>query len=138
MLKTIDWHSLEPNLTGSFSEYLDFSLAHGDGQAQLGVDQLANKRNTLGAVHGGIIAALVDIAGSLACVDDVAHEAGITISLTIHYMQPVMGESIKVSARRSGGGRRLRFATIELFDEKSDAPRAYATGSFKIHKREGG
>ncbi|MEM7278942.1 MAG: hypothetical protein AAF385_12525, partial [Pseudomonadota bacterium] len=24
MLKTIDWHSLEPNLTGSFSEYLDF------------------------------------------------------------------------------------------------------------------
>ncbi|MEM7279382.1 MAG: hypothetical protein AAF385_14805, partial [Pseudomonadota bacterium] len=72
----------------------------------------------------------------LACVDDVAREAGITISLTIHYMQPVMGESIRVSARRSGGGRRLRFATIELFDEESAEPRAYATGSFKIHTRE--
>jgi uncharacterized protein (TIGR00369 family) len=77
-----------------------------------------------GVVHGGVIAALLDIACAHAGVFDAGEGAPrrcLTVSLTTTLIGPARKGRIIVEARRRGGGGTLFMATGEAFTEDGAA-----------------
>ncbi|MDW5375994.1 PaaI family thioesterase [Halomonas sp. HP20-15] len=92
--------------------------------------------NTQGSLHGGIIATLLDVAcgysGFCLATDDSGARAA-TISLTVHYMAKASQGRLIARGRRTGGGRRIFFATAELMSCDDDTVIATASGSFRLN-----
>ena len=106
-----------------------------DGSASLRVDLATDHLNPLGLVHGGLYAAMLDVALAMTgsfrpAPDDLL--PGLTLSLTLQYLAPLKLEDgfAMAEARRTGGGRSIFFAegTVLASDGRSIAT---ATGVFK-------
>ncbi|MDC3235177.1 PaaI family thioesterase [Candidatus Puniceispirillum sp.] len=106
-----------------------------DGNASLSVDLLPGHLNPLGFVHGGLYAAMLDVALAMSgsfrpAPDDLL--PGLTLSLTLQYLTPLKLEDdfAMANARRTGGGRSIFFAEGKVLapDERIVAT---ATGVFK-------
>ncbi len=106
-----------------------------DGNASLSVDLVSGHLNPLGLVHGGLHAAMLDVAlamtGSFSpAPDDLL--PGLTLSLTLQYMEPLKLEDgfAIAKARRTGGGKSIFYAegTVLAPDGRLIAT---ATGVFK-------
>lgn len=91
--------------------------------------------NLASTLHGGAIATLVDIACALAARTPPGQAAQpappgshrvATLSLTLHFTRPVHEGRVRVHGRRIGGGRRVVFASADVFDERE---RLVASGS---------
>ena len=86
-----------------------------DGNASLSVDLVPGHLNPLGLVHGGLHAAMLDVAlamtGSFSpAPDDLL--PGLTLSLSLQYMAPLKLEDgfAMAEARRTGGGKSIFYA----------------------------
>lgn len=64
-------------------------------------------------VHGGVVAALIDIAGHAAVVAAVGHGVP-TINLRIDYLRPAMGPELLARARTVKVGRTIAVIDIEV------------------------
>jgi uncharacterized protein (TIGR00369 family) len=80
---------------------------------------------TLGnTVHGGVIATLIDIAGAAASAsgaDPERMKGGATASLTVQYLAPANGTSLRAVASVVRRGRRQVISDVEVYAEESDA-----------------
>ena len=106
-----------------------------DGNASLSVDLVPEHLNPLGLVHGGLYAAMLDVALAMSgsfkpAPDDLL--PGLTLSLTLQYLAPFkLGDGFAMAqARRTGGGKSIFFAegTVLAPDGRLIAT---ATGVFK-------
>lgn len=66
-------------------------------------------------LHGGVIAALMDVAAACA-VRLASGRGGMTVGLSVDYLRPVMGDRAEALGRVIRAGRGNAWADVELFD----------------------
>lgn len=115
-----------------FHRHLGVSkIEAGDGRALLRLGECPEIRNPRGDVHGGAIAALLDIAMSRALRSANPDARGIaTVSMTANYMEPARS-GLVIRARVIRNGRTL--SVVEGSVENDDGRQAVqASGVFRV------
>ena len=91
-----------------------------EGYAVLELTVSPEHLNSHGALHGGIVATMIDHAGGNAgCFDDETgkRRKAVTLSLTTSFLAPVSSGKIVATSRKRPGGRRIFVSTTEITDE---------------------
>ena len=111
------WDSLLSN----FNRHLRMNIvAWSDGAATVTLDIQDFMRNRFGAVHGGVLATLIDAAGGYAgnfCPHPGRRRISSTISMTTTYLAASKGGRITAKASVRGGGKTIYVSTVEITDE---------------------
>ena len=90
-----------------------------DGRAELECDLRPELLNRSGAVQGGVIATLIDVAcGYSGLYSDVPGEEkhAVTITLNVNYASRVDSGVLRAVGTRYGGGRKVYFSRAEILD----------------------
>ena len=98
-----------------------------DGQAQLVVDADDRHLNPAGAVHGGLLATLVDTTMGAAVKSAVDDEAPATSQLTVTYLRPGKPGRLEVTARVGKRGDSLTVCEAEVEQDGKTLVHALAT-----------
>jgi uncharacterized protein (TIGR00369 family) len=89
------------------------------GHAVLSIKIRDDLKRNGGIAHGGVAAALIDSAMAFAIVPLLSeNERTTTVDLTIHYLRPLTGGTVRASARVVRAGRRVVTVSAELFDSE--------------------
>jgi len=88
----------------------------GGGDAEVGLVIRPEHLNGFGGAHGGVLAALIDIAvGAAAASNGSPLRPNVTLALTTQYLRPAPGAGRVVAfARRRGGGGQIAFVDAEV------------------------
>jgi len=123
---------------GTYLEFLGFKLvAWKAGYAKLEMPVRAEHRNTVGFLHGGVIASLLDIAGAVAGSYGASQEfVSVTINLNCSYMAPHQADTAIAEGELIRTTSSLFFAEARLLDPKHNRLCATATGTYKPKRRE--
>jgi uncharacterized protein (TIGR00369 family) len=166
VLGALRLHSLGAELTGApidAAQLYDFcirALGAGGGQemaapslgelfAQIGLREVADDEyamelpvspqvvNTSGALQGGLIATLADVAGGQLGQHHLPAGAGMTTAdLFVRYLRPITEGSARAVARVLRAGRRSIVTQVDVFRSGDDELAATATVNFAIVKRD--
>ena len=98
-----------------------------DGSARLVVDVDDRHLNPAGAVHGGMLATLVDTTMGAAVRSAVQDEAPATSQLTVTYLRPGKPGRLVVTARVSKRGENLTVCEAEVEQDEKTLVHALAT-----------
>jgi uncharacterized protein (TIGR00369 family) len=125
---------------GTYLEFLGFRLtAWKEGFARLEMPVRPDHRNTVGYLHGGVIASLLDISGAVAGSFGIANEfVSVTINLNCNYMAPHQGDMVIAEGELVRTTTSLFFCQAKLFDPDRNLLCATATGTYKPKSRESG
>ncbi|ANE81186.1 phenylacetic acid degradation protein [Mycobacterium adipatum] len=97
--------------------------------------EMANRpdlANVRGALQGGLVATLIDIAaGMLAGKASGAHNDVTTADLNIHFLAPIMGTA-RAEATVVRAGKRLIVTAVDVIDVTRDRLAAKATLTFAV------
>ncbi len=113
-----------------------FASAHGfvidtvdTGRVVLGVVPRPDLMQFTGALHGGAVAALADMAAG-AAISTILPPGRIpvTIELKLNYLAPAVGDRILAEARAVPGGGAIGVAEIAVFAERPEGIRRVAIG----------
>ena len=103
-----------------------------DGSAVVDLPHNPNLDHALGGVHGGVYATMLDTAGwftvALARTDP---RLVVTSELTVRYLEPVEGMSLRPLGKVIRQGKREDVAEMQLYDEVGRLV-GHATGAFMI------
>ncbi len=123
---------------GTYLEFLGFKLvAWKAGFTRIEMPVRSEHRNTVGYLHGGVIASLLDIAGAVAGSYGVAEElVSVTINLNCNYMAPHTGDLVVAEGELVRTTNTLFFAQARLLDPSNNRLCATATGTYKPQARE--
>jgi len=123
---------------GTYLEFLGFRLTTWkQGFAKIEMPVRAEHQNTVGYLHGGIIASLLDIAGAFAGSYGIEKETvSVTINLNCNYMAPHKADSVVVEGEIIRRTNTLFFAQSKLFDPSNNRLCATATGTYKPQARQ--
>ena len=123
---------------GTYLEFLGFRLvAWKEGYTKIEMPVRAEHRNTVGYLHGGVIASLLDIAGAVAGSYGVSEQfVSVTINLNCNYMAPHTAETVIAEGELVRTTTSLFFAQAKLFDPESNRLCATATGTYKRQARD--
>lgn len=102
----------------------------GDGTARLEVEVDDRHLNPAGAVHGGLLATLVDTTMGAAVRSVVDDEGAATSQLTVTYLRPGKPGRLAVTARVSKRGDSLTMCEAEV--EQDDRTLVHALATFAI------
>ena len=91
--------------------------------------------NPRGAVHGGMSATMLDVAGGIAAIY-ASGEARpmVTQSAGAHYLRPLTGTRMVAEGRVVKAGRRTCLARVDLFDDRG---RLCCTGDLELFYLDG-
>jgi uncharacterized protein (TIGR00369 family) len=107
-----------------------------DGSAVVSLPYNPNLDHSFGAVHGGVYATMLDVAGWFAAASK--HETGtllVTSQLSVNFLRPVVKSSLKAVGRVIHAGKRQNTAQMDLFDAAGHLV-GHATGTFvMVEKR---
>lgn len=109
-----------------------FEALDGSG-AVFTLDAGPEHRNAEDRIHGGLLAALLDIACGFSVRFDGARNAllpSVTLSLAVSFLAPARDNRLTVHGRVVGGGRQILFTRGEVLDG-GGTPIAMANGTFK-------
>ncbi len=119
----------------SFSRFLGVAIV--EWQPDYAVLELEIDREThvnrSGILHGGVLMTLIDTAcGYAGTYCDVPGEVrrASTLSLTTSFVAPVSGGKVRAVGHRKGGGRKIFFASAEVFSE-GGVLLGFGEGSFR-------
>ena len=123
---------------GTYLEFLGFRLtAWKEGFARLEMPVRPDHRNTVGYLHGGVIASVLDIAGAVAGSYGIANEfVSVTINLNCNYMAPHQGDTVIAEGELVRTTTSMFFCQAKLFDPDRNLLCATATGTYKAKPRE--
>ncbi len=98
----------------TFRDYLGIEVVEvGEFYAVLECRVRREYLNKLGTVHGGLIAALIDLAMGVAANWD--GNVRFALHISVDFLSPgYEGETLRAVARKSGGGRRVVFLEVEV------------------------
>ncbi|BBZ13006.1 hotdog fold thioesterase [Mycobacterium branderi] len=92
--------------------------------------------NTSGAVQGGLLATLADVAGGQLGLNYLPAGAGLTTAdLFIRYLRPITAGSARAVARVLRAGRRAVVTQVDIFGNGDDELAATATVNFAVVSR---
>ena len=103
-----------------------------DGSAVIDLPYNSNLDHSQGGVHGGVYATLLDCAGWFTAA--IAHEPSCwlaTSEITVRYLEPVSGLSLRAGGRLIKRGKRQDVVEMHLYDEKGSLV-GHATGTFIV------
>ena len=106
-----------------------------DTDVRLELPLNADVRTISGTLHGGVIAALVDFAGSMA--GSRRPDPGewpqnvVSLSLSVNFVSRVRGDLVRIRGRKVGGGRRIFMSSVEI-TESDGSLIATGQGAFKL------
>lgn len=93
-------------------------------------------RNRAGILHGGVLTTLIDTAsGYSVCFCPVPGNVRktLTLSLTTNFLGMAKNGTVRVVARKQGGGRKIVFTEATAYNADGDVI-GTATGTFKYHR----
>lgn len=107
---------LEPRLLGNTFRVTDAT----DGTVHFALDINKDHTNRLGTIHGGTIASMVDLGGSLAVASKGRFATGVSTDLNVTYLSPggVSGDIITGTATCDKIGKTLAYTTVNFFNKK--------------------
>lgn len=114
-------------------------IERGPERVVLETEFTATHLNAAGTVHGGILASLFDIAitgTAKASVNNGVDTFGVTLSLTMNFIQPVNPGRARCEGAVTGGGKRTKFVDAKLFDSHGQLA-ATATATVRVIDLEG-
>jgi uncharacterized protein (TIGR00369 family) len=125
---------------GTYLEFLGFQLADWkEGFARLEMPVRPEHRNTVGYLHGGVTASLLDISGAVAGSFGIADEfVSLTINLNCNYIAPHKSDVAIAEAELIRPTSSLFFSQAKLLDPDHNTLCATATGTYKTKPREAG
>jgi uncharacterized protein (TIGR00369 family) len=123
---------------GTYLEFLGFKLiGWKQGYSKLEMPVRAEHRNTVGYLHGGVIASLLDIAGAVAGSFGISEKfVSVTINLNCNYMAPHQGRKVIAEGELVRTTNTMFFAQAKIFDSDNKRLCATATGTYKQQSRE--
>ena len=123
---------------GTYLDFLGFRLTEWkEGFARLEMPVRAEHRNTVGFLHGGVIASLLDIAGAVCGSYGVSEKlVSVTINLNCNYMSPHRADTVVAEGELIRITKSLFFAQARLFDPEHNRLCATATGTYKRQERQ--
>jgi uncharacterized protein (TIGR00369 family) len=93
----------------------------------------AQVTNTAGALQGGLIATLADVAGGKLALEHIPPGTGLTTAdLVIRYLRPITAGSARAVPRVLRAGRRTVVVQVEIFRDGDDELAATATVNFAV------
>jgi len=88
------------------------------GEAEAFLEVTAQVENAWGTLHGGAIATLVDIVGSLALLTKDHTRGGVSVELNVSYIAAIKaGQRVYCKGRVLKLGKKLGFTQVDLFTE---------------------
>jgi uncharacterized protein (TIGR00369 family) len=132
-------HDVSTLFAGTYLEFLGFRLmTWKEGFVRLEMPVRDEHRNTVGYLHGGVIASLLDIAGAFAGSYGRSRDyVSVTINMSTNYLSPSRSNSVIVEGELVRSTRSLFFAQSRLLDPENSRLCATATGTYKPQAREG-
>ncbi len=123
---------------GTYLEFLGFHLTTWkEGFARLEMPVRPDHRNTVGFLHGGVIASLLDISGAVAGSYGIADEyVSITINQNCTYMAPHRSDLVIAEGELVRTTTSMFFTQSKLMDPERNLLCATATGTYKPMPRE--
>ena len=123
---------------GTYLEFLGFQLIDWqEGFARLEMPVRPEHRNTVGYLHGGVIASLLDIVGAVAGSYGIADKfVSVTINLNCNYMAPHKSDKVIAEGELQRTTSSLLFTQAKLLDPDHDLLCATATGAYMSKLRE--
>ena len=110
----------QPEAPSGFRQLLGYRvLDWKDGEAAITLTIGPRHLNRGGALHGGVIATLIDAAGGHAgtyCPEPGHVRRCVTVSLTTQFLAQTKSGVLTARARVRGGGKRLFMASAEVHD----------------------
>lgn len=104
-----------------------------DERLVIELDNQPNLVNRRGAMQGGLVATLIDIAaGRLADRHIGPGQDVTTADMTIHFLAPVLEGPARAQATMVRAGRRLQVIAVDVVDVARDRLAARATLSFAV------
>ncbi|OBG81791.1 PaaI family thioesterase [Mycobacterium sp. E3305] len=89
--------------------------------------------NYRGALQGGLVATLIDVAGGRLAVKHAGEGSGAgTADMSIHFLAPIVEGPARASATLLRAGKRMIVVGVDVFDVGRDRLAARATLSFAI------
>jgi uncharacterized protein (TIGR00369 family) len=122
---------------GTYLEFLGFRLTEWrEGFARLEMPVRSEHRNTVGYLHGGVSASLLDIAGAVCGSYGIAEKfVSITINLNCNYMSPHRADTVIAEGELVRVTKSMFFAQSRLIDPEHNRLCATATGTYKRQER---
>ena len=102
----------------------------GDGASVVAVDAGEQHLNPNGAVHGGVLATMIDVAMGTA-VATTGGQSPVTVSLTVTYLEPGRAGRLEARARVRKRGKRLMVVEAEVVQDGDVVADALGTFSVK-------
>lgn len=107
-----------------FNKLLGFRLAEwAADHAVLEVEIRPDLLNRSGILHGGVVASMIDAVGGFCGTytgsDDVRRRV-LTLSLTTSYIGQAVQGTVRATAKRRPGGRKIYVATVEVTNADGD------------------
>ena len=107
-----------------------------DDRVVMEMDNRPDLVNVRGALQGGLVATLIDIAAGILAGRHVGPDQDVTTAdLNIHYLAPVVEGPARAEATIVRAGRRLIVTAVDLTDVARDRLAARATLSFAVLDR---
>jgi len=122
---------------GTYLAFLGFKLSEWkEGFARMEMTVRPEHRNTVGYLHGGVIASLLDIAGAVSGSFGVSEKfVSVTINLNCNYLSPHRAASVVAEGELIRASKSLFFAEAKLYDPENSRLCATATGTYKRQER---
>tara|TARA_R110002167_G_scaffold82885_1_gene225787 strand:- start:855 stop:1277 length:423 start_codon:yes stop_codon:yes gene_type:complete len=123
----------EINAAPIYSEHMPTRvLERGGGRFVIETEFTAQHLNAVGAVHGGMLSALLDTGlagGAAASLNDGHGSYGVTISMTVNFVRECRAGRVRCEAEIQGGGKRTKFVNARLLDGE---PGPVATATVRV------
>lgn len=116
----------------------DVEETTGDGQARLVIemDNRPDLVNVRGAIQGGLVATLIDIAAGRLAGDVVGPEQDVTTAdMNVHFLAPIVEGPARAEATIVRAGKRLVVTSVDVFDAGRERLAARATLTFAVLER---
>jgi uncharacterized protein (TIGR00369 family) len=89
--------------------------------------------NTSGALQGGMIATLADVAGGKLALEHIPPGTGLTTAdLVVRYLRPISHGAARAAPRVLRAGRRSVVVQVDVFRDGDDELAATATVNFAV------
>ena len=122
---------------GTYLDFLGFNLtAWQEGFVRLEMPVRPEHRNTVGYLHGGVIASLLDIAGALSGNYGSSEESvSVTINMNTSYMSPLKSAKVIAEGELVRRTRSLFFAQARILDPENNRLCATSMATYKPQAR---
>lgn len=130
-------------MQSGFKELLGHRIAHWEAdRVTIELDIGPQHHNRAGTVHGGVLAALIDVAGALCglyCETPGHVRKAITLSLTSNFTGRTSAGRIRAVGHKRAGGTSIFFSSVEVTNELGqiialgETVNRYGKGSASAH-----